>query len=133
MNTLDSAQSHWDDMTPEDDREPTLSEVQEALDALVEDSELLDQFITQERPSGHVTIIQLMHGRGLPWRDSTPRDDDLRDRYADALDSLMAEYRDWLAASGKLQTKADEVMRTAVAQAREDLAWAAEESRRDAA
>lgn len=127
--SMSRAQADWDNRMPDDDGpEPSLDHISEALDILVDDSDLLSTFMMEERPD-YTTIFQLMHTHGLPWRDKSDRDDGLIEQYETTATRLLSHYRDWL--GDRLTDKSREVMHEAIESAKNDAAEYAAELRRD--
>lgn len=120
----------WKTAAPDSERqEPSEAHVEEAFAQLVQDSELLAEFIENEQPD-YTTVFQLFHAHGLPSMNKTARDDKLRDKYDTTMKHFFEHYNDWL--GDRLTAKADEVMQAQIAEARAEAAEYAAESRRDA-
>ena len=123
------AQANYDAMLPpEDGLEPSEAHAEEAFAQLVQDSELLAEFIENERPD-YTTVFQLFHAHGLPLMNKTARDDKLREKYDTTMQHFFDHYRDWL--GDRLTAKADEVMQAQIAESRAEAAEYAAESRRE--
>ena len=132
MNALHSfaqAQARYDAMLPpEPGPEPSEDHFDTAFDMLVKDCDLMAQFMDEAGPDT-VTVFQLFHDRGLPFRDKTQRDDELIEAYETTLNAFLEHYREWL--GPRLADTAEDVMQSEIEQAREEAAEYAAELRRD--
>ena len=97
--------------------EPTLGDIQEALDRLVADSGLLCEYITGVCSEPEL-LPQILYA-GLPRdADKSERADGIRDKYQSARNSFFAGYRDWL--GERLKNMAQTVANKRVEAARDD-------------
>lgn len=133
MNALHSfaqAQARYDAMLPpEPGPEPSEDHFDTAFDMLVEDRDLMAQFMDEAGPDT-VTVFQLYHRAGLPFRDKTQRDDDLIESYEVTFRAFFDHYREWL--GSRLADTADDVMQREIDEAREEAEESAAMSRLEA-
>ena len=120
MNSLPNYDT-WKTSAPDDDAtEPSPAHYDEALSELVQDSQLLADFIDVEQPD-YTTPFQLFHKYGgLPSMDGSERDDNLRNSWQVTMDNFFDHYRDWLGV--RLTNKADTIMRAEIQASKDDAA-----------
>jgi hypothetical protein len=114
------AQSNYDNqLPPEPAAEPTEAHFDEAFDQLVNDDELIEQYIEECAPN-ITAIFQLYHHNGFPRMNRSEKDDELRDSYDTIFTHFLDGYRDWL--GSRLAETAEAIMDQEIHDAKEDAA-----------
>jgi hypothetical protein len=109
MTTFSQEQERYDNQLPPDELpEPSEDHFEEAFNRLMQDDELLFDYIDAEGPDT-TTIFKLIHQHGLPANHASESDDELRDQLQTTADDFIEGYRKWLGT--RLADLADEVMR----------------------
>jgi hypothetical protein len=118
LRSFAQAQARYDAMLPpEPGPEPSEDHFDTAFDMLVEDRDLMAQFMDEAGPDT-VTVFQLYHRAGLPRHDMSERDDDLIESYEVTFRAFFDHYRDWLGL--RLADTAQDVMQREIDEAREE-------------
>jgi hypothetical protein len=118
LHSLAQAQARYDAMLPpEPGPEPSEDHFDTAFDMLVEDRDLMAQFMDEAGPDT-VTVFQLFHRAGLPRHDMSERDDDLVESYEVTFRAFFDHYREWL--GSRLADSAQDVMQSEIDEAREE-------------
>jgi hypothetical protein len=109
MPTFDQLQERYDNQLPPDELpEPSEGQFEEAFNRLMQDDELLFDYIDAEGPDT-TTIFKLIHQHGLPANHASESDGELLDQLQTTADDFIEGYRKWLGT--RLADLADEVMR----------------------
>lgn len=121
MNALPNYDT-WKLAAPDDDDGPEPSEehFDEAFAELVQDSQLLADFVEAAQPD-YTTAFQLFHRHGgLPSSNGTERDDALIDSWQITMTNFFDHYRSWLGT--RLDDRADALMRAEIQAAKDEAA-----------
>lgn len=124
--TFDRLQERYDNQLPVEATEPSEEHFNKAFDQLMQDDELLIEYIDEEGPDT-TTIFQIIHRMGgLPLNfNGNERFEVMHDQLTGTAEAFIEGYREWL--GDRLAERAEQVRLQAIDEARLE----AEEARAD--